>query len=58
VVSVHLSDHYISEFRRLWQEEFAEELSPEQAAAEGQRFFSAFCILAGPRRTSQNPNPA
>jgi len=51
---VQLSDQYISEFRRLWQAEFNENLSEDEARREAGRFLEVFALLAGPIRSESD----
>ncbi len=44
---MELTDEEIQEFAKIWKEEFKEELTPEQAKYEAQRFLELYLLLAG-----------
>ena len=44
---MELSDEDVREFAAIWKDEFKEELTPERARFEAERFMELYLILAG-----------
>lgn len=50
-----LTDEAIREFAEIWKREFAEDLTPEQAATEAQALLSLFLAIVESKATHNQP---